>query len=323
MILYLMNLKYLLFSLLLLTGLSVFSIQLPVDTTPVIQQKRYFFRDSAYLAERARLQDSVYNSMLVLKKMQSNSSPLLDSIIHANKRPGLNIHNFQKYFKFNTDALMKKQGAYLPKGEAWGLGLIGGLLVLFSLLRLSVSRQLYTIVQAFFNNRVLGNLNKEENLFTSWPFIMLFVVFGFIIGMFYYLVSQYYQLAGGFQYYLSISAGIILLYFGKIVLLKFIGFLLNIGKVINEYVTILFLCYFIAGLMFLPLVVAFVLSPLKYGVYYIITSYIILILIGLIQFIRAGVNILSANRFPLLYLFLYFCALEICPILILIKAIDY
>ena len=80
--------------------------------------------------------------------------PLLDSIIHANKRPGLNINNFQKYFKFNTDALMKKQGAYLPKGQAWGLGLIGGLLVLFSLLRLSVSRQLYTIVQAFFNNRV-------------------------------------------------------------------------------------------------------------------------------------------------------------------------
>ncbi len=304
-------------------GVSTYG-QIPEpDSLEVVTPRRYYVRDSAYYAEKFRIQDSILKSMLVLNRMQSNSSPILDSIIEANRRVGLNVHNFNQYFNYNKDTLAKKQGSYLPKGELWGLAFIGGLLVLFSLLRLSVSRQLLTIVQASFSNRILANLNKEENLFTSWPFIMLFTVFGFIIGMFYYLVSQYYQLSGGFTYFITISLGIIFLYFGKIVLLKVLGFLLDINKVIHEYITILFLSYFNAGLMFLPLVVAFVLSPLNYGVYYIIASYIILVLIVGTQLIRAGINILSTNRFPKVYLILYFCALEICPILILIKAIGF
>ena len=73
--------------------------------------------------------------------------------------------------------------------------------------------------------------------------------------------------------------------------------------------------------MFIPLVIAFALSPLKYGPYYIAISFVLLAIIFAFQFIRAGVNILSHYRFSKVYLFLYFCALEICPILILIKAI--
>ncbi|RYG46083.1 MAG: DUF4271 domain-containing protein, partial [Chitinophagaceae bacterium] len=263
------------------------------------------FRDSAYRAEKARIRDSVYKHMLVNIRMKSEGDPLLDSILDANRRPGLTALNIGQYFKRQAQGNVLRQGQYLPKGELWSLGFIAGLLVLFSALRISVSRQLMTIVQAFFSNRILGNLNKEESLFTSWPFLMLFIVFGFVIGMFYFLVSQFYQLAGGFPYFVSISTGIIVLYFGKILLLKALGTFLEIKRPVQEYVTILFLSYFNAGLLFLPLVVAFVLSPLKFGVYYITGSYIILALIVIIQFVRAGLNILSANRFPKLYLLLY------------------
>jgi hypothetical protein len=218
-----------------------------------------------------------------------------------------------------------QQGELLPKGDIWVLAFIAFLLVLFAVLKQIFSKQLNTIVLSFFSNRVLGNLNKEDNLFTSWPFLVLFVQFGFTIGMFFYLVAQYQQFSiakNGFQFFLTASALIIVLYALKIVLLRLLGFIFNIQKPVSEYISILYLSYFNTALLFIPLVIAFALSPLKYGSFYIAIAIILLIIIFVFQFIRASINILSNYRFSKVYLFLYFCTLEICPILILIKAIE-
>jgi hypothetical protein len=218
-----------------------------------------------------------------------------------------------------------QQGSVLPKGDVWVLAFIAVLLVFFAILKQTFSKQLTTIVLSFFSNRVLGNLNKEDNLFTSWPFLLLFVQFGFTIGMFFYLVAQYQQFSvakNGFQFFLTASALIIVLYALKILLLRLLGFIFNIQKPVGEYVSILYLSYFNTALLFIPLVIAFALSPLKYGSFYIVIAIILLIVIFAFQFIRAGINILSNYRFSKVYLFLYFCTLEICPILILIKAIE-
>ena len=217
-------------------------------------------------------------------------------------------------------------GSLLPKGDVWVLAMVAFLIVSFAVLKNSFSKQLTAIVQSFFSNRALVNLNKEDNLFTSWPFLLLFVQFGFTIGMFFYLVAQYQQLeevTKGFQFYLTISVLIIILYTLKIILLRLLGYTFNVQKPVNEYISILYLSYFNASLLFIPLVIAFALSPLKYGTFYIAIATILLAIIFVFQFIRAGINILSHYRFSKVYLFLYFCTLEICPILILIKAIGF
>jgi len=90
---------------------------------------------------------------------------------------------------------------------------------------------------------------------------------------------------------------------------------------VGEYISILYLSYFNASLLFIPLVVAFALSPLKYGGVYIVLAFLLLGIIFAFQLLRAGITILSNNKFSRMHLFLYFCALEICPILILIKTI--
>ena len=224
----------------------------------------------------------------------------------------------------NTDP--HEKGDLLPKGDVWVLAFIGFLVLLFSILKNAFSKQLLAIVQSFFSNRALGNLNKEDTLFNSWPFLILFIQFGFTIGMFFYLVAQYQKLdmvKNGFQFFLTISVLIIFLYVLKILLLRLVGFVFNIQKPIKEYVSILYLSYFNTSLLFIPLVVAFALSPLKYGSAYVSIAIVLIAIIFVFQFIRAGINILSNYRFSKVYLILYFCTLEICPILILIKAIGF
>jgi hypothetical protein len=300
---------------------------LPVIDSAALAKRIYYqrvVRDAAFLARQKFVTDSIISHTWILPDSLVDKNIIIDSILKAQVYGRSDLFNRYKDYKTSEKFSQYRTGMPVPKGNLWVLGVIVLLLVLFASLKVSFSKQLQTIVQSFFSNRILNNLNKEDNLFTSWPFLMLFVQFGFTIGMFFYLVTQYYHMSfsdSGFRFYLSISVLIIVLYVLKIVFLRMLGYLFNIQKPINEYVSILYLSYFNIALMFIPLVIAFALSPLKYGPYYIAISYILLIIVFVFQFIRAGVNILSHYRFSKVYLFLYFCALEICPILILIKAI--
>ena len=218
-----------------------------------------------------------------------------------------------------------QHGDLLPKGDVWVLAIIGFLLVLFAVLKNTFGKQLSALVQSFYSNRALVNLNKEDNLVTSWSFLLLFIQFGFTIGMFFYLVAQYQGVPEvqqqSFTFFIFISVAVILLYLLKIVCLRFIGFVFDVQRALHQYVSILYLSYFNTSLLFIPIIVAFALSAKEYGSGYIVLGLSALVLIFVFQFIRAAINILSQYRFPKLYLFLYFCTLEICPILILIKAV--
>ena len=291
--------------------------------------KRTFYRprvirDSAFLARQRFVTDSIMTHTWILPDSLINRHMIIDSIVKANVFEKLDLDAwFKKYGKFKKGNRFR-MGTPLPKGNTWILGFIFLLLAVFAVLRISFAKQLQNIIQSFYSNRGLNNLNKEDNVFSSWPFLFLFIQLGFTIGMFFYLVAVYYQLPyvdQGFRFFVSLSILIIILYALKILMLRLLGHLFNVQKAVNEYVSILYLSYFNISLLFIPLVVAFALSPLKYGIYYIVISFILLAVIFTFQFIRAGVNILSHYRFSKFYLIMYFCALEICPILILIKAI--
>jgi len=293
------------------------------DTAAVVGRYARHTRDSAFRARQKFVTDSIMKSTWTFNDSIQSSRPILDSIIRANTVGRSDLVN--RYKDFASRKISKyRLGTLVPKGQVWVPLVVLLLLLLFATLKISFSKQLQTIVHSFFSNRVLNNLHKEDNLFTSWPFLLLFVQFGFTVGMFFYLVAQFYHISfpgTGFQFYISISLLVIVLYILKIVILRVLGYIFNVQKPVNEYVTILYLSYFNLSLVFIPLVIAFALSPLKYGPYCIAVSFVLLCVIFAFQLLRAAVNILSNNRFSKVYLFLYFCALEICPILILIKGI--
>ncbi|MEJ5994755.1 DUF4271 domain-containing protein [Pedobacter sp. Du54] len=241
-------------------------------------------------------------------------------------QPFLYLQESLRNYRHAEHVIKYQQGNLISRGEGWIIATIAFLLVFFAFLKTIFDKQLTAIVQSFFSNRVLSNINREENLFTSWPFFLLFVHFGFTIGLFFYLAAKHEDVnfaKDGFQVFVTISIGIIALYVLKIVVLRLLGYFFNVQKPINEYISILYLTYFNASLLFMPLVIAFALSPPHYGKFYMATSVVLLVIIFALQLIRAGINILSQNRFSKVYLFLYFCTLEICPILILIKAIGF
>ena len=302
--------------------------QIPVqaDSTVVNQvQYRRYRPDSATLARQHFVTDSVMRHTWVLADSQINKNALTDTIEKEYLFPKLDLQAWQKkYQHLKKKANPYQLGTKIPKGNVGLLGFIFGMLIIFAVLKNAFSKQLSAIVQSFFSNRILNNINKEDNLFSSWPFLLLFVQFGFVFGMFFFLVAQWndmYQAKDGFKFFFSISITIIVFYALKLIILRFLGYLFNVQKPVGEYISILYLSYFNASLLFIPLVIAFALTPLKYGEVYIGLAFLLLGIIFAFQLLRAGITILSNNKFSRMHLFLYFCALEICPILILIKTI--
>ncbi|RZK20400.1 MAG: DUF4271 domain-containing protein [Pedobacter sp.] len=297
-----------------------------VDSVSAVKyQYRRYRLDSAAQARQKFVTDSIVKHTWALPDSLLNKTILLDSVEKEFLFPSLDIIAWQKkYQHLKKKANPYQLGSQIPKGNVGLLGFIFVLLVIFAILKNAFSKQLSAIVQSFFSNRILNNINKEDNLFSSWPFLLLFVQFGFVFGMFFFLVAQWrdmYQAKDGFKFFFTISLTIIAFYALKLVLLRFLGFLFNVQKPVGEYISILYLSYFNASLLFIPLVVSFALSPLKYGEVYIVLAVLLLGVIFTFQLLRAGVTILSNNKFSKMHLFLYFCALEICPILILIKTI--
>ena len=297
-----------------------------VDSISVVKyQYRRYRPDSATLARQKYVTDSIIRNTWVLPERLINRTALLDSVQKEYLFPKLDLQAWQKKYQYAKKKVNPYQlGRRIPKGNVGLLGFIFAMLVIFAILKNAFSKQLSAIVQSFFSNRILNNINKEDNLFSSWPFLLLFIQFGFILGMFFFLVAQYYdmyQAKDGFKFFFSISIIIIVFYALKLIILRFLGYLFNMQKPVNEYISILYLSYFNASLLFIPLVVAFALSPLKYGLIYISLAILLLVIIFAFQLLRAGITILSNNKFSKMHLILYFCALEICPVLILIKTI--
>ena len=281
-------------------------------------------RDSAMLARQQFITDSIMRHTWLLPDSLLDRYMIIDSILQADVVPLKKGEFWYELTGKGKAESFYKLGRPIPKGEPWVLAFMLFLLLLFGILRISFQKQLGDIIQAFYSNRVLNNLYKEDNLFTSWPFLFLFIQFGFTLGMFLYLISQYYQIsygAGGLQFFVTISILIVVLFALKIFVLRGLGHLFYVQKLVHEYITVLYLSYFNISLIFIPLVLAFALTPLRYGMYFISAAAMLVTVTFIFQFVRAGYNILSNNRFSKVYLFLYFCALEICPILIVIKAI--
>ena len=219
-----------------------------------------------------------------------------------------------------------KIGAPKRTRDLWIIGVILALLATLALIRLAYPNEISLMIQGFYNNRVLSQISKEENLFNSWPFIFLYLLFGFTVGLFLYLVSRFNQLGGvteGINLYLIFSASVIVLFTLKIVTLRFIGFLFDIHRLVREYVSILYLSYFNTALIFLPIVLIMAFSPRIMAAPFVVLALFVLVTIFLFQLLRVGSTILKTYSLSKFYLILYLCTLEIGPILILIRVLGF
>jgi hypothetical protein len=316
--------RFVLFMLLLLP------LGLWAQTDSVVQSPAPKLADSVVRVKHSAKNDSlkrVSDSLAVMyvKFPDPNRKNLfLDSLMQLYQVKNLDFMAWAKKFGHPTNH--EGEGKLKKHGERWVLFVVLCLVLGFSILRIAFRNDISMLVNAFFDHRFLTQQTTSGGFFTSWPFMLLFVLFGFTIGMYLYLIGTYLQLSyafSGVQWYVILSLLIIGLLVLKVYVLRFFGYLLVVQKAVRVYTSILFLSYFHAALLFLPLIVAFSLSKSAHSVLFIYAGIAIVLFITVFQAIRGAIHVLSHYQFPKFYLFIYFCALEICPLLVLIKVLRF
>ena len=287
-----------------------------LDSTTIVNKSQY--PDSI-----KALKDSL--SMVWIKAPDPNRpNRFLDSLINLYKVENLDFKAWAAKFPKKNSRF--DEGTLRPFRESWVIVLVLFLVLLYSLVRFFFPTELNSITHAFYSNQVLSKLNKEDTLFNSWPFVFLYLLFGLILGLYLYLTAKYFGISypvEGFKLFLYLSAIVIALFTLKIIVLRIVGFLFDSTRLVRDYVSVLYLSYFNAAILFLPIVIAYSLTSYRFSIIYSYLGVILLLLIFALQFLRAAENILSNYKFPKVYLIIYLCALEFCPLIILFKALGY
>jgi hypothetical protein len=290
------------------------------------------YRKPQYAAEK--LLDSVARAMAARKQYLADSAALvyikkpdparrnlfLDSMMRTYIYKG---HGFID-IKLQTRSTLK-EGHPRRSRDRWIVVIIAALMFYAAILNRFIGKDIGNVLQSFYSKRVLTQISKEESLLNSWSFIGIYLLFGATFGLFIYQLAAYYDVfyrISGFQLFISLSLLIIILFAVKLLLLKFIGFIFDINRLVSDYMSVLYLTYFNITFVFLPLALCFSLLSAQYIPYLLALSLLLVAVIFIWQFLRSSLNIISGFRFHKFYLFIYLCALEICPVLVLIKALN-
>jgi hypothetical protein len=287
------------------------------------QHDKVPFLDSVAMAMQQHeqfAQDSL--ATLYIRPADSNRhNQLIDTLLKQTLYTGTNFLDIQQHSKS-----LLKEGSTRQSRDPWILGIILVMLIYAAILNRAMSKDVQSLWMAFYSKRVLSQVSKEEGVINSWTFAALFLLFASTFGLFLYQYSVYthvyYTRFSGFQLFLTLTFIILGLFAVKFVIVKFIGFVFGIGKLVSEYLSVSYLTYFNIGFVFLPVCLCFSLLPDTMIRYVLLLAYIIIGALFVWQYLRGSVEIISNILFYKFYLIVYLCALEICPILILIKTLN-
>ena len=281
------------------------------------------FLDSVAHATAARekfVSDSLAR-LYILDRDPHRPNMFVDSILKANAYKGDHYLGLSSKSK-----VIQGYGRNRPSRDVWVIVVIILLLLFAAALNIWSSKDMSNVFQSFYSSKSISQAGKEDSPINAWTFIGLFLLFGFTCGLFLYLLTAgyykvYYTIAG-FQLFLTLSFVIIALFASKFLVLRFLGFVFDINKLVSEYISALSLTYFNITFVFLPVALCFSLIADEFFPFLLAVTLLLVIVIFIWQYLRSSVSIISNFRFHKFYLFVYLCALEICPILILIKALN-
>lgn len=314
---------------------TAYAVQDSTSRKPVTLSLRHLVQDSARFAraiERQRIKDSltrVEDSLALVRdsmRMQyikplalGSKNQFLDSLKKVYVITDGNTLAWGKSINYTGSKQLGLRKIYRPR---WVLYTVFSLFLFFALIRMFFMKDLEAIAVSFYSNRVLLQVSKEDNLITSWPFVFLYLLFGFTIGLFLYLYVSYGGIQPGYSeigLFFTIAALVLVLFIVKILITRGIGFIFGVQKLVRDYISILYLSYFNAAIIFLPLLLVLSLAPTEYINVWVLVSCVVGLLVFAMQFLRASNTVLKSYQFSKFYLFIYLCTLEVGPILILIK----
>ena len=198
------------------------------------------------------------------------------------------------------------------------------ILTLFAWYKMFYYRMFQQLIRAFFSMAATNQVVRDESILLQRASLNSSVIAYLVGGLFIYQISiagnwQHPLLLDGFIRFLLFAMAIALLFSCKMIAIRFLSNVFNVEKPASTYIFTVFLFNMMAGLALLPIVILIAYSPLEYRDALIKLGLIMLGFFLIYRIVRALIIWNGQLRAPLFYLFLYLCAFEIAPLLLIGK----
>ena len=207
--------------------------------------------------------------------------------------------------------------------DGWISGIILICLSIFILIKVFASKRINQIFFSVFGQQYFHQLNRDGNLYKERISVLFFIIYSLLTSLFIYQTIFVFckydnKLLNSFILFSLIFISIISLWTIKIIVIKFVAKLFKEYEISTEYRINILVFNIIIGIFLIPLLILII--YLKANIYFYFSFFILgaLLLFRLLRSIKIAI---SKRKNSVLYIFLYFCSLEILPAVIIIKLV--
>jgi len=206
----------------------------------------------------------------------------------------------------------------------WLVYVMAGVVLLLGIIRLSYLKYFTDLFRAFMNPTLSQRQLKDQLSQAPFPNFLLNSFFVISLALYLYLLMYRQQYVPGNTAWMAIPGLILLVtvvYGVKYVMLRFCGWLFGSAELADAYIFILYLINKVLGILLVPFLVilAFCKPELSKAFMYISIFFIVLLLAY--RYIRSYSVVKQYLSFSRLHFFLYLCAFEVAPVLIITKVL--
>lgn len=230
----------------------------------------------------------------------------------------------QAFFNLSGKAAHVRAERYEPSSYDGMFYVLMGILFYFAVFRLFFAKYLANLMTLFFRASIRQQQLREQVLQSPFPSLLLNILFIISGGLYGAFLMRFYQYGNADRFWIHFAycAGTLaVLYLLKFIILRITGWIFNIGRAVEAYLFVVFMTNKIIGIFLLPFLVLIAFS----GTFLIEVGVTLsLMMIGLFyiyRFIASYATLHKEIKISGLHFFLYLCAFEIAPLLLIYKVL--
>ena len=276
---------------------------LKADSNSIISIDSLILATSDSVSKRPILRDSLWQSIMDI--------PIREQILQRHP-----------FFNFNTKPVITPSDIKEFKGKELLFYVLVVLVIIFALLKLAFSKYFNDLFRVFFRTTMKQRQIKEQLMQTPFPSLVFNGFFVASAGLYANFLLHHF----GFKpvdnfwlLYLYCCIGLSIIYLVKFIGLIVLGWLFNMKKAADSYIFIVFIINKVIGIALLPFNVLLAFTDGTMHSVALMLSWCCIAGLLLYRFILGFAAIRNDVRFNLFHFFLYLCAFEIAPLLLIYK----
>lgn len=198
------------------------------------------------------------------------------------------------------------------------------LLFYFALVRIFFEKYFNNLMTLFFRVSLRQQQIREQVLQTPLPSLLLNILFVLSAGLYATFLLHYSRIGEGVNFWLLYAwcmAILTVIYLVKFMVLKFVGWVFSISRATDIYVFVVFLVNKMMGIFLLPFLILITFSDTEAREIFITISMAMVFVLWIYRVLAAYRPVRNEIKLTPFYFFLYLCAFEIAPLLLIYKVL--